>query len=206
MKKSILLGTLGLVTMTSSSFGQGFIALDNYSTYGPLITYGPGVPANGISGALGTPGTGLLGGWTVGIYYALGTFSLTDPPGDGLPLAPLILATGAGSTVAVYTSAFNTPGEFSSALGLNVGGNAGDLITAEIVVYDTASGSYANAWYRGHSAPFTMPTVAGSSPTAAYTGDYMPAFSLPIPVPEPSNLILAGLAGLSLRMLRHKKA
>ena len=87
---------------------------------------------------------------------------------------------------------------------LNVGGNAGDLITAEVVAYDTASGSYANAIWRAHSAPFTMPTTSVTSLAFSYVGNYMPAFS--IGVPEPTTLALAGLGGLSLLLFRRKRA
>ena len=55
---------------------------------------------------------GLLGGWTVGLYYALGTLSINDPAGMGMPDTHLTMATGLGSTALMYTSAFNTPGEF----------------------------------------------------------------------------------------------
>ena len=212
MKKSFVLGMLGLAAITASSFGAGYILLDNYdSNLNPPITYGIDIPANGVSGPLGTPGTGLLAGWTVGIYYANGNVLsqvAPDPTGSAIPttLYPgFVLGTGPGSTALIYTSVLNlVPGEFLSPNTLNVGGNAGDLITAEVVAYDTADGSYAAARYRAHSAPFTMPTLSViSPPTINLVGDYMPAFS--VGVPEPSMVALGGLAGLSLWLLRRKK-
>jgi PEP-CTERM motif len=203
MKKSIMLGILGLVTVAAPSFAVSVILLDNYDTYGPLITYGPGVPANGVGGALGALGTGLLGGWTVGIYYAPGTLNITDPAGMGIPNPALTLATGLGSTALMYTSAFNTPGEFYSPIALNVGGNAGDTITAEVVAYDTGGGSYATAIWRGHSAPFTMPTGAAINPSFPLVGDYMQGFM--IGMPEPTTLALVGVGGLALLLMRRKK-
>jgi hypothetical protein len=215
MKRSFVLGVLGLVAATASSFGAGFIYLDNYLSFGgnggPPISYGIGVPANGVSGPLGTPGTGLLAGWTAGIYYANGNVLSqvqADPSGTAIPsslYSGFILGTGPGSTALVYTSTGipGTPGEFTSATELNVGGNAGDLITAEVVVYDTASGSYANATWRAHSAPFVMPTVAATDPSPNSVGNYMPAFS--VGVPEPTTLTLTVLGGLaSLVVLRRK--
>jgi hypothetical protein len=212
MKKSLVLGMFGLVTVAATSFGAGYIYMDNYNSFGgsggPPITYGIDIPANGVSGPLGTPGTGLLDGWTVGIYYANGNVLSqvqADPFGTAIPstlYAGFVLGTGPGSTASIYTP-FNTPGEFTSMYELNVGGNAGDLITAEVVAYDTASGSYANAIWRAHSAPFTMPTTSVTSPAFSYVGNYMPAFS--IGVPEPTTLALAGLGGLSLLLFRRRK-
>src|ERR1700690_3513492 len=152
MKKSILLGIIGLAAGVATSYGQGFILLDNYSSYGPYVTYGANVPANGVSGALGSGG--LNGSWTVGLYFAVGNLSLSDPMGTGTPIAPLALGTGTGSTIATYSSAFNFPGAFQSGAGFNTGAAPG-VITAELVAYATADGTYANAAYRGHSIPFT---------------------------------------------------
>ena len=82
----------------ASAFGQGFINLDNYNYPGGIVTYGAGFPLNGVSGPLGTPGTGVNSAWTMGIYWALGTPSISDPASIGTPVAPLALGTGLGST------------------------------------------------------------------------------------------------------------
>jgi hypothetical protein len=88
---------------------------------------------------------------------------------------------------------------------LNVGGNPGDTITAEVVAYNTSSGSYAGAIWRAHSAPFTMPTLSiVSPPTINLVGDYFTGFS--VGMPEPTTITLGGLAGLSLWLFRRKKA
>lgn len=208
MKKQILIGVVGLVTCAATSFGQGFVILDNYNATGGLVTYGPNVPQNGVSGPLGTLGTGLLSGWTVGLYYVLGTPAISDPPFTTDPVAPLALATGgptSGATVAVYDSSFSTPGQFASPYNFQVpGGVAGQLVTLELIVYDTADGSWASAHYRGHSAPFVLTMQTGTAiPPTAQVGPAFSAFGVE-QVPEPATLALAGLGGLSLLLMRRK--
>lgn len=95
-----------------SSYGHGFIRLDNYitGTY-PLITYGifravdgsfVPVPANGVNGLLGSPGDGLSSEWTVGLYWVSGATGLSQPAGWDMPDAALILGTGIGSTEVMH--------------------------------------------------------------------------------------------------------
>ena len=208
MKKSFVLGLLGLTAVTASSFGDGYIYLDNYNnglTGGPPVTYGIGIPANGVSGPLGAPNGGLNNSWTVGIYYAIGTLNIFDPAGNGMPNAALVLGTGTGSTAAFDSiNTGNTPGEFASPQRFDVVGSGTPTITAELVAYPTVAGSYAAALYRAHSTPFTMPTGTLISPTSPMVGDYMPTFS--IGTPEPSQIALSSLAGLSLWLLRRKQS
>src|SRR5689334_17415182 len=116
MKKSVILGLLGLAATAATTFGQGFISLDNYTTYGPLVTYGAGVPANGTSGALGTVGNGLGTGWTAGMFVAQGdiTGALVggNVAGNGDPTLQnpaFVLATGSGSTSLFVTDSFGAP-------------------------------------------------------------------------------------------------
>ena len=123
-----------------------------------------------------------------------GTLALSDPFGWGMPIAPLTLATGAGSTAAVAdANVGNLPGYYSSVAAFNSGSTANTFITLEVVVYDTAGGSYAAAAYRMHSAPFTMPTAAATAGNFPSTGTFMPGTLEVIALPEPSTLALAGL-------------
>jgi hypothetical protein len=215
MKKSLLLGIVGLAAGVAASYGQGYIVLDNYNSNGgsggPLVSYGPNVPMNGVSGALGALGTGLNSSWTAGIYFVIGTPSITDPTGTGIPDATLGLGTGGGSTAQfAAVNVFGTLGEFLAANPFLVGGTGGvtPTITAELVAYPTAAGSYAAAGFRAHSAPFTVASNAGTSPSHPLLGDAFQVLG-PLtvaPVPEPTTLALGALGGLSLLLFRRKKA
>ena len=135
MKKSILLATVGLAVAVSSSFGVGSIMLDNYNTYGPYVTYGPG--------GAGPVGTGLGAAWTAGIYYANGdVLSLVTPDPTGIAdpgalYAGFLLVTGPGSTAAFDFG--GTAGTFRATQTLPIAGNPGDTITAMVVAYDGPS-------------------------------------------------------------------
>jgi len=210
MKKSVLLGILGLAAVAAtSSYGQGYILMSNYASGATLLSYGANVPANGISGAIGSGA--LSSAWTVGLYFVGGTPSITDPAGTNIPLGPLALGTGNGSTVVIGAGNANgTPGYYDSTPFFNAGVASGSTITAEIVAYPTADLSYAAAGYRGHSAPFTIVTVPVTSTAPNLTGLNMPGTLLVgqvAAVPEPTTLALAGLGGLaSLVALRRKQA
>jgi len=210
MKKTVIFGIIGLAAGMATSYGQGYITLDNYNG-GPLVEYGTGIPANGVSGSLGTPGAPLNNAWTVGLYFVGGTTSLTDPVGTGIPISPLALGTGPGSTVGVAgTEVGGVLGQYTSIPSFNSGSSTFATITLELVVYDTAGGTYANAGYRIHSTPFSIGTVSATSGSPSYSGTGQPAGALmvlPASVPEPTTLALAGLGGLaSLIALRRKQA
>ncbi len=207
MKKTLLLGVIGLAaSMASSSYGQGFVVLDNYNAPGSLVTYGANVPADGVSGALGTPGTGLLSGWTVGLYYVVGNPAINDPASIGIPASPLALATGLGSTVDVYDSSGAAGVFFANDPFAVPGGAAGGTVTLELVAYSTAAGSYAAAAYRGHSDPFTITMQSATTlPPTALVGYGFQTFGI-APVPEPTTLALAGLGAAALMIFRKRKA
>jgi len=202
---------MGLAAGAATTYGQGYITLDNYDTNGSqapqLVTYGANVPANGVSGAVGSGG--LSSAWTAGLYFVGGTSGLVEGAGNGIPSATLALGTGAGSTVPfTLQNAFGTAGAFASIGSWNSGSIANTTLTLEIVVYPTAAGSYANAAFRGHSAAFSMSTVTASSSTQALVNDAVGFGPFTVTaVPEPTTLALAGLGGLaSLVALRRKQA
>ena len=196
MKKSTVLAIVGLAAAGSPAWGTGTIYLDNYNTYGPPVTYGPG--------GLGPVGTGLNSAWTAGVYYTLGNVLsqvAPDPTGYADPTtlyAGLLLATGPGST-----APFNLPepGTFLASAHLVLGGNPDDTITAMVVAYTGAD--YSSSLYRGHSEAFTLPLSNVTNPNSTRVGYYMPAFS--VPIPEPATLALGGLSGLALLLLRRKQ-
>jgi len=211
MKKSLLIGLLSLAATAVPSFGQGIITLDNYLSNGGnngpgFVNYGANVPVNGVSGSFGTVGAGIQSGWTVGFYWVAGdqtANAAADPSGIAAPSGGgLALATGSGSTAASYP--FNQAGTYlGTGTYTTPGVAAGGTITLEVIAYDTADGSYANAKYRGHSSAFTM-AVGDPSGAPTKTGDTMPTFSV-LPVPEPSIFALSGLGAAALMLIRRKK-
>jgi len=210
MKKSLIIGLLGLAASVVPSFGQGIILMDNYNSGGPNILYGAGVPANGVSGTLGTAGQPINNttAWTAGFYWVAGSQvgNVTpDATGTAVPTGGgLALATGTGSTAQIAgNNNFNVAGEFLAGSTFTTPGVAtGGTITVEIIAYSGAS--YATAGYRGHSAAFTM-TVSDPTGGANIVGAFMPGGFSVLPVPEPTTFALSGLGAAALLFLRRKK-
>lgn len=160
--------------------------MDSYDSINhPLITCGWDCPANGIWGtAYGTPGEPLQGSsWTVGIYFALGTLDNNESAGNGLPDIRLSLGTGPGSTAQMLSG--ELAGQFVASAYFDTGAVPGDMITAEVLVYNGPS--YFNCTLRSHSAEFAMPALSGAQ-FPLNVGDYMQPFSVSS-VPEPSGLL-----------------
>lgn len=195
MKKTLVATIIGL-GVVASTFAQGRIVLDTYSTSPyPQITYGAG-----SGGPLNTP---VNTAWTVGLYYAVGNIVgsiAPDPSGVALPsdLGALTLATGVGSTAPIVaTGWFTTTSPFS------VPGTSADVsqaVTVMVVAYNGAS--YASSLVRGHSQAFSITTDVLGSGTSV--GSLMNSFQV-LPVPEPSTFALAGLGLASLLIFRRRK-
>src|ERR1700722_16757591 len=108
MKKSLIIGIVGLAASAATTFGQGQISLSNYSTSltGALqnVTYG--------AGSGGTVGTGVLlsGGFTAAFYIESVTGNnAASFNADG---------TGFADPASLYTG----PGTFAAATGLGSSG------------------------------------------------------------------------------------
>lgn len=211
MKKSLILGLLGLAATAIPSFGQGLILLDNYNTGGPNIVYGANVPQNGVSGTLGTVGAAINSptGWTLGFYWVAGDQTaniVADPSGIAIPTGGgIALATGGGSTAIIDgPTSFNTPGEALASASYTAAGVASaGTITVEVIAYSGAN--YGSATYRGHSSAFTMTVSDPTSNNPNKIGAAMPAGFSVLPVPEPSIFALSGLGAAALMLIRRKK-
>jgi hypothetical protein len=197
MKKTLVLGLLGLASTVATSQGQGFIFLDNYNTYGPYITYG--------AGSGGPVGTGISSAFTVGIYLGQGTLvAAADPLGTAIPTslnAQLLLGTGPGSTTPA--GAGGTPGAYLAGSTFQASAASGATITAMIVAYNGAN--YVDSTVRGHSATFQLVTKPGSDPQFVVTGSAQPQFSVFLAIPEPTTLALGGLGLVSMLVARRRK-
>jgi len=212
MKKSLVLGILGLTAAAVSSYGQGAMFLDNYlaSTFNPIAVQG-----GGLAGA----------GFTVQLYYnptvnvnTVGSVA-TDPTGIADPTTlggGLVAATGLGSTATLPANGLaSLNGYFYSGqtFAIQASGTPGSF-TLMVVAYNGSS--YDTSTMRGHSAAVyglsVAPQFAGSG--GADIGTFFPEgtslANLPMfsvkPVPEPTTLALGGLGGLALLLLRRKQS
>ncbi len=193
MKRTVVASVLGMaasVAMVASSYGQGSVWLDNYNNNayaGSRINY--------LSVAGRTDGTGVLvaDGYHAQLWYEFST--IVDPAGNGDLLGGLLAA-----PVATI---------FSAAPGTLVGvtetipGYASGPISFEIVAYNGAD--YASSGIRGHSAAFTLASIATGTTLPGYL-DGAASFSvMPVVlVPEPGTLALVGLGAASLMLFRRR--
>lgn len=208
MKKSLILGILGLAMGVATSYGQGQITLDTYlsSSYGSEITYSPSLGGGNVTGGL-----------YVGLYYGPANSDISgsvvaDPTGTALPTdlnAQFLLGSGDGAVVNGWVNGLfynQLNGGSSSSFQIQASGATQNFYTLMVVVYDNVLG-YDQSSIRGHSSAFYM--QAGNT-TVAGSGDVgvggMQPFSV-YAVPEPSTLALAGLGGFGMLMaFRRKKA
>jgi len=194
MKRTVLFSILGVglsLTVISSARAQGRIALDNYNTSGPLISYDlPGHP--GINDSLPSQ-------WTIGFFWAPGDVRATtgnDPSGDGATSTwanGLTLAGGAGTTAHIVPG---YPGMFlqTDANDAVLAGVSSGQVTMAVFAY-AGGGSYNTSTLRGHSTAFLITPAQGSN-FATLVGSAMPAFLIPIPEPSLAGLGAAGVVAL----------
>jgi len=191
MKKSLVIATLGLAVSTASSFGAGSIFFNSY-----IANDSSGIPVYFIGG-------GLVGaGFTADLVYSL--TPITDAAGFGPLLSGWTFSGSGAPSLNNVATPFETgamAGYFQSPQIFTLNPyTAGSTVYFEVIAYQTAAGSYANSFDRGHSASFSA-TLA--------TGVQLPSsvnFTSFLVTPEPSTLALAGLGGLaSVIALRRKQ-
>jgi len=221
MKKSLILGILGLAAGAVTTYGQGAVFLDNYhsSTYNPVI-YG-----SGGGGAVGS-------GFTVQLYYdltaganiaaAVNTAASNDTShnGDVTTFGALTAATGAGATAGVDTGSAAVPGYFESGASflIQASGATQNSYTVLLVAYNGAN--YASSTIRGYSSAVFYQDASVNTTYGADTGTALsgitgigsgtsdlthPIITVYSVVPEPTTMALAGLGGLGLLLFRRKQ-
>jgi len=198
MKRKLVAALLGIaasVSLVSSAHAQGVVAFNNYdgTTFAP-VTYG--------AGSGGTVGVGVNNTYTAGLWYFLGTTTLTA--GNGKDLLP------AGWELAPVTQQINsgsTAGAGGEGLFFGPAAQIADYVSGPITFSVTA---YNGATYaatvgnRGHSAGFTLPSIAIPPSPAGSFGPGLTSFAV-FPVPEPSIFALSGLGAAALMLIRRKK-
>jgi hypothetical protein len=193
MKRKLAAAILGIaasVELVSSAHAQGFVVFGNYDSNAPVFYGDTSHPLNNA--------------FTAGLWYFLGTTTLAT--GNGVDAFP------AGWETASVTQQFNVGSlagpagaGFFSGVGANSVATIPDYVSGPITFAVTAyeGTSYGLSEIRGHSASFTLPSIAtGSSPVGEF-GSGLQSFI--IPVPEPSIFALSGLGAAALTVIRRRK-
>jgi hypothetical protein len=192
MKKSILIGILGIGTAVAS-YGQGNVLFNNY--YGTYQT-------TGITYASGpSAGLGVGSEISVQLYFGASTDTLFSQ-----------LAAVPGSVTPVGINGITTPGTlgvpFAGAGVFDAGTtlvNGGTPGTFAFAIY--ASGTYLGTPYTGVSGIVVGATQANSLAPVPFLPASLQQGSFVVnPVPEPTTLALGALGGLALLAFRRKQA
>lgn len=196
MKRKLAAAILGIaasVGMVASAHAQGRVFFNNYasSTSAP-VHYGANTG--------GTVGAGVNSTYTAGLWYFLGTATLSA--GTGTDLMP------SGWELASVTQQFNTGGPGSEGFFVGPIAQISDYvsgpITFAVTAYNGTAYNSATTTAQGHSAGFTLSSIAtGGNPTGQF-GPGLQSFSV-LPVPEPSIFALSGLGAAALMLIRRKK-
>jgi hypothetical protein len=193
MKSSIVFAVLGLAVRVMSSFAQGSMKFNSYTS-----TSNSSEPA--IYNVDGT--TPLAAGWTADLAWT--ATAINDTAGNGALNAALTVASVVSPSVNVVATSFDPvhPGYFQGAKNFELNPyTTGTRIYFEVLAYETGY-AYANSPIRGHSATFS--TTLAVPPNIALTMPDFGSFHVS-PVPEPTTLALAGLGLAGFVIYRGKK-
>jgi len=187
MKRKLAAAILGIATsagLVTSAYAQGriFFASYNYST-NAKVTYDAG------------GGTGLNNTFTAGLWYFLGTATLSS--GNGADVLP------SGWELSPVTAQFATvaPAGYFNGPIANIGDYVSGPITFAVTAYNGSS--YDSSILRGHSAGFTLASIATGQNPAGEFGPGLQSFF--IIIPEPSMFSLSSLGAAALVVYRRKK-
>jgi len=182
MKKILI--TLALVATTAASFAQGKIIIGNDSLH-PVMVNGLPIPQ--------------AGGWTDVTFQLMG-----GPSSGSMVLQTTIVGDAIGS-------ALLNDGRMANRNFNMVGVGLGAQATLQLLFFPTAAGSYAAAAASGLGGATQMFTVTtGSFANNSIVLHGAPGNStwvdgpVPVVVPEPTTMVLAGLGAASLLMFRRR--
>jgi hypothetical protein len=210
MKKALVASILGLAGSIATTYGQGIIQFNNYSSavYNPVV-YGAG-SGQTVGSNVNNPAV------EVALFYALGTYSSTA---SFLASASQVATTFIDPAVNASGTYGSGPGGFyDSSASVSLAGWT-SAATATFLVEGWLGSSYANASLNGQTALWTEVADTGLSSTltgygivpssVGAAGTFLsgpPTLTL-TPTPEPTTLALAGLGGLaSLVAFRRKQS
>ena len=201
MKKALVASLLGIALNVASSYGQGYIVMENYKVVGvtPVfsgVTYGAG------SGAKTGQFVGAAQGWKADLLFSLDggtTFNLA-----------------AGSQTAFFGTSNDGGTPTTDGAGSFLGGNITipgyTSGTVKFIVEAFNGANYAASAGKGQSAVFTINSLqtstlvtpddilqlnGGTTPTGLQ--------SFTVAVPEPTVFALAGIGAAALMIVRRKK-
>jgi len=203
MKKSLVIGLLGVAACVTSSFGQGTVSFQNYfSSSSPTIKYAASnVPVGKAGLALGGTFAAELA-WFNGVTA---NAALLTPIASTITYfsfnGPAQNSVADGDIYDAGHPAGNGAGWYLGPVATLTGAPAGTTVTLQVMAFN--GGSFGAATVNGKSALFQLVLGGGALPPANLSS--APNFTV-ANVPEPTVFALAGLGAAALMIVRRKKA